>query len=216
MLGIRHFLIASDTLLGHEVRISTTPSCRTILVVNIYHKVMIGTFLNGMVKPSSPLLRTDLYEAKLDATDAPLLIERKYLVEFLVQGTLVDINPYADALALGILTEFRHIEVTVLRHCQGRRRHLHLWSIPSRIEFDVLQASVHTEIHSLQGGLHIQSANTESLAWSNPLLGISYLIRLVEIEHHLLIIDEVDGSLPHHDESPRHIVGGDDVGRLIH
>jgi hypothetical protein len=75
MLSIWHFLIASDTFLRHEVRIGSAPSRRAILIVDIHHDVMVGTFLNGIVKPSGPFLRTYLHETKLNAADAPLLIE---------------------------------------------------------------------------------------------------------------------------------------------
>ena len=75
VLCIWHFLVATNTFLRHQVRISTTPPCRAILIVDIHHDVMVGTLLYGIVKPSGPLLRTYLHKAKLDSTDAPFLIE---------------------------------------------------------------------------------------------------------------------------------------------
>ena len=215
MLCIRHFLIATDALLRHEIRISAAPSRRTILIVNIHHDVMVGTLPHGLMQPSSPLLRTDLHEAKLDAADAPLLIEWQYLVEFLIECTLVDIHPHSDTLALGIGTKLWHINITTLQHLQGRGRHLHLWSIPSGIEFDILQTSIHAEVNSSQTGLHIQATYTECLTRLYP-RSIGDLARSIEVEHQLLVVDEVDSLLSHHDESPRHIIGGDDVGKIEH
>ena len=176
---------------------------------------MVGTLLYGIVKPSGPLLRTYLHKAKLDATDAPLLIERQKLVKLLIQGSLVDIYPHTDALALGILAELWHIYVASFQYFQGRRRHLHLRTIPACIKLNILKTSIHTEVNTLHASLHIQATYTESLAWLNP-RGILYLARGIEIEHHLLVIDQVDSLLTHHDESPRHIVCRDDVGRIEH
>ena len=144
-----HLLIASDALLGHQVRTSAAPSRRAILIVDIHHDVIIGTLLHGIVKPGSPLLRTNLNKTKLDTADAPLSVKRQYLIKFLIQGSLVHIHPNSNALALGICTKLSHIEIAGFCHLQSRRTHLHLRTIPACIQFDILQTSIHTEIRTL-------------------------------------------------------------------
>ena len=215
VLGIRHLLVAAYALLCHKVGICAAPTSRTILVVDVYHDVVIGTLANGIVQPCGPLLRTYLNKAKLDAADTPLVIERKYAVKILIQSTLIDIHPYADALALGILAELWHIKIAVVCNFKCRRTHLHLGTIPSGIKLDVLQATVDTEVDCLHSRLHIQTAHTKSLAGTNP-VGVRYLARGIEVEHHLLVVDKVDRLIAHHDVSPRHVVGCDDVGRIVH
>ena len=72
--GIGHFLVTPDTLLRKQIRKSTAQARGTILVVNVNHNTIIGTFFHGTMEPRCPLLVTDMHKTELNSTDAPFLI----------------------------------------------------------------------------------------------------------------------------------------------
>ncbi len=109
--GVGHLLVAHYSLLRHEVRVCTAPASRTVFVVDIDHQPVFRAPFDGIVKPCCPHLGAYLHEAELYTFNSPLAVEGQDGVELIVERTLVDVDPYANTLVLGILTQLCHGEI---------------------------------------------------------------------------------------------------------
>ena len=156
-----------------------------------------------------------LHETELDALDAPLLIQRQEVVELMVERTLVDVYPHSDALAPGILAYLGHGEVALCAHSARIAANFSLRAIPSGIQLYVWNAEIGTEVYALHNGSLVKPATTEHLGRAHP-RPVALGTFLIEAEHYVLVVDEVDGLLACHDNTPRGIVGRDDIGTAVH
>ena len=154
MRGIRKFFIAANTFLSHQIRISTTKACRTVFIMDVYHQPIISTLFHGFVHPFCPHLRTYLHKPKLNSRNSPWFIQRKYLIQLLLQSPLINIEHNSDAMLLRISNHFFQFQCIYFRiptrikcYSSGIWSLIILKTIPTGIKVDILQIPFYSKVY---------------------------------------------------------------------
>ncbi len=118
--------------------------------MDVDHNMVFGIFGDSIMEPCGPLLVANVHESELDAADAPFLIQGQQFVQLAVEGSLVDIDPYAYALRFGILAHFRHGEVSCFDDITGIAPNLALGTVPACIQFYIIETELSTIVYALE------------------------------------------------------------------
>ena len=213
VMGVWHLLVATHTFLGEQVRQCATEASWTIFVMDVHHQVVAGTLQDSLMEPGRPLLTAHMDKTELHTTDAPLLIEGKQLIELTGKGTLIDIKPYPHPAFLGIATNFGNGKVALGGHPAGIALHPSLGTIPTRIEFHILQAHALAKVDAPQNVRAVKSSRAECFSRAHP--RIVTLRWWSEVEQEVVVIDEFDRLFCRHNDAPRCVMGRDDIDIAI-
>ena len=219
---IRKFFVATDTFLGHQVRIGTAETRRAVLIVYVDHQTVLGTFHDCFVHPFSPHLRSYLYETEFQSGYSPGFIQWENLVQLLLQSPLIDVEDYSDAMLFGISYYFFQVQcVAVLvsmrinGYCGCIGGFVIFGTIPTAIEMNVLQVAFHGKVDQCFSSFCGQRHFTHHLSGFNP-GSIFDAARRIQVQEDVVMFQYLSRFVGTHDYSPRSGIGGDVFYGAIH
>ena len=196
------------------MRVCPAHTRRAVFVVDVNHELVACACPDDVVQPCGPHLIAHLHEANLQAYDSPSLHLPEDGNLVFVHGTLIDIEPDADATLACIFHNLRYVEIHICRHLGGVRCHGRLRAIPSVVDFHIVDVVLRCEVDDAVDVCSVEACGTYGLPGTYE-GGVVHRARLVKVEYQVLVIDKVCCRLTAHDDAPRHSERQYDIGTAI-
>ena len=157
-LALRRKLVvfaAQDAFPGHHVGPGPVDAVGLVGPVEIDHQAALGGLLDHFPVPAHHFLVLPVHEVDLDTGDAPVAVQRESVVEGVIPGGIVgmDPEPAADVPVLGVGEDFRHVQLR--RGLRDVRIRLCVRAVPLPVDEHVGPAHLRGEVDVFLDGGHV-------------------------------------------------------------
>ena len=164
----------------------------------VHHQAVVGGLTHHVVEPCGPAVARILHEARLDTGKPPAVEHGEQLVHLFCECMLVHIEPHAHAALLAVIYHTLHVDgvdntggVAVVGGGAG---------VPFPVVEHVGYVMLGAEIDVSQTGLGGERGAAHYLTGLHP-RKIALGTR-VEVEHDVVVLDQLAGSIGRHDDFP--------------